>query len=680
MTIKRLRSSIRFKLTVATLVPLISAIAVCWLVGVSLITTRFYAQTQQTVETNLNSAHEILLGEMARLSDIIRLTGQTAELSQAMSTAVKAPSPPPLQLILHNERLSFLTLVDRYGFVRYRAGNPGITGDSKKQEKLISDALKGVVANGIMLLSAEQAARENPLLPLQISIPTRQTPHARPYSRQAENRGMFLVAAAPVLGHDGSVAGVLYGGVLMNGDNRLVDRITQVVFQHGEHRKPDSTSGTATLFLDDIRIATNVLDSSGQRAIGSMMSNDVYDLISRGEKWIGKAFVLDRQNIAAYEPLRDYRGSVVGAMYVGVPELPYRQLRFQINLVFSGVLIFVTLIGVGLSAWFSRRLSLPIKALEEEVRRIAAGEKLPDISVDSKDEIASLADEFNIMKHRLATREQENLILNRTLEEKVLERTTQLEETSRELLNAQQELAQAERLAGIGLLASGVAHEINNPLAIIRGNAELLQLAVKAGQPEPDELETILRQVGRIDRIVRNLRSFSRGGLQLVSTFSLAELLDSILDQIGHQVPSEQFRIERDYRGKEIEIEADEDQLRQVFTNLVLNGLQSMSAGGVLALDMTRDDSGRNISLTVADSGCGIPADLAAKLFTPFFTTKPGGTGLGLAVSYGIVKDHGGEIKVDSEDGRGSVFTVVLPLRCGRTTEKAAHSEMDGLG
>ena len=663
MKMKRLRSSIRFKLTVATLVPLITAIAVCWLVGVSLITARFYTQTQQSVETNLNSAHEILLGEMARLSDIIRLTGQTAELSLAMTSTIKAPPPPPLQLILHNERLSFLTLVDRYGFVRYRAGNPEVTGDSKNKERLIADALKGVVASGIMLLSAEQAAQENPLLPQQISIPTRHTPHARPYKRQAENRGMFLVAAAPVLAHDGTVAGVLYGGVLMNGDNRLVDRITQVVFQHGEHLQPDSISGTATLFLDDVRIATTVVDSSGQRAIGSMMSADVYDLISRGEKWIGKAFVLDQQNITAYEPLRDYRGSVVGALYVGVPELPYKQLRFQINLVFSGVLIFVTLIGIGLSAWFSRRLSLPVKALEEGVRRIAAGEKLPDITVDSNDEIASLADEFNIMKHRLAAREHENMTLNRTLEEKVLERTTQLEKTSSELLSAQKELAQAERLAGIGMLASGVAHEINNPLAIIRGNAELLQLAVKTDQPEPDELETILRQVGRIDRIVRNLRSFSRGGLQLVSRFCLAILLDSILNQIGHQIPTEQYRIDRKYHDKDLEIEGDEDQLRQVFTNLVLNGLQSMPTGGVLTLDIAHADS-QNVSITITDCGCGIRPDLLTKLFTPFYTTKPGGTGLGLAVSYGIVKDHGGEIRVASEEDRESVFTVILPLRC----------------
>ncbi len=671
MRIRRLRSSIRFKLTVATLVPLIFAITVCWLLGVSLITARFYKQAEQTVETNLYSAHEILMGETARLSDIIRLTGQTAELSRAMDFNAKAP-PPPLQLILHNERLSFLTLVDRYGFVRYRAGNPGVTGDSRQKEKLIADALKGVVASGIMLLSPEQAALENPQLPQLITIPVKQTPRARPYSRQAENRGMFLVAAAPVMAHDGTVAGVLYGGVLMNGDNRLVDRISKVLFQHGDSREPGHTTGTTTLFLDDIRIATTVRDSSGQRAIGSMMSADVYELISRGQKWIGKAFVLEHRNIAAYEPLRDYRGSVAGALYIGVPEQPYRQLRFQINLLFSGVLFFVTLIGAVLSTWLSRRLSQPVKALEEEVRRIACDEKRPDIFVNSNDEIASLANEFNIMKHRLAEREQENLNLNRTLEEKVLKRTRQLEETSLELLNAQKELAQAERLAGIGLLASGVAHEINNPLAIIRGNAELLQLEVKSGETEPDELETILRQVGRIERIVRNLRAFSRGGIQLVSRFSLAQVLDDILGQVGHQIPLEPYRIARDYWGKDQEIEGDQDQIRQVFTNLVLNGLQAMEGGGILTLDLSADAAGETISVTVADSGPGISPEHMEKIFTPFFSTKARGTGLGLAVSYGIVKDHGGDIRVSNREGQGACFTVTLPLK---QSEKADSTD-----
>jgi two-component system NtrC family sensor kinase len=669
---KRLQSSIRARLTVATLLPLMVAIGICWLVGISIITTRFAVQAQQSVETNLNSAHEIFLGELARLSDIVRLTGQSEAFSSALSTPGEPAVNLPLQLTLHNERLSFLTLVDRYGFVRYRAGNPDVTGDSQKGEKLISDALNGVVTSGVMLFTGEQAARENQQLPRQMAIGIKATPHARRYLKKVEDRGLFLVAASPVLAADGSVAGVLYGGTLLNGDNRLIDRITRVVFRHEESKDAGNENGTATLFLDDVRIATSVLDENRQRAIGSLMSVEVYEAISRGENWFGKAFVLERQNFTAYEPLRDYRGRVVGALYVGIPERPYLLLRTRINVVFSGVLVFVTMIGTGLSAWLSRRLSQPVKALEEEVRRIAAGEKLPDISVDSEDEIGSLAREFNIMKHRLAAREDENLTLNRTLEEKVVERTAQLEEKNQQLLNAQKDLAQAERLAGIGLLASGVAHEINNPLAIIRGNAELLEMSKRLDTSDQSEVETIIRQVGRVERIVSNLLTFARTKQKTVRTFKVETLLDDILDQIGHQIPLDGYRIERAYRAADVGIEGDEDQLRQVFTNLIVNGLQAMEVGGLLTVgaEIVADDG--QCRVTVADSGVGISRELQEKLFTPFFTTKARGTGLGLAVSYGIVKDHGGDIRVESEAGQGAEFSVILPVR-QQTGQAVSH-------
>jgi two-component system NtrC family sensor kinase len=660
---KRLRSSIRARLTVATLLPLITAIGICWLVGISIITTRFAVQAQQSVATRLNSAHEIFLGELARLSDIIRLTGQSPAFASVLNSPDRPAVTLPLHLTLDNERLSFLTVLDRDGLVRYRAGNPGVSGDSQKGEALIGAALKGAVTSGIMLLSEEQAGRENPRLPQQIAVTITATPHARPDSRRIEKRGMFMVAASPILAADGSVAGVLYGGVLLNGDNRLVDRITRVVFRQGEAQGTEGENGTATLFLDDVRIATSVLDEKQQRAVGSLMSSEVYAAVSRGKSWVGKAFVLDLQNFTAYEPLRDYRGRVIGSLYVGMPERPHLELRSRINVIFSGVLVFVTLIGISLSAWLSRRLSQPVKALEEEVRRIAAGEQLPDISVESDDEIGALAHEFNIMKHRLAAREAENLALNRTLEDKVLERTTQLEGKNRLLLDTQKELAQAERLAGIGLLSSGVAHEINNPLAIIRGNAELLEMSSHLDASGQSEVETIIRQVGRVERIVSNLLTFARTKTKVLRTFRLEALLDDILDQVGHQIPLEGYRIQRSYQPAGIELEGDEDQLRQVCTNLIVNGLQAMEAGGVLTVATGVSAGDGQCRITISDSGSGIDREVQERLFTPFFTTKTHGTGLGLAVSYGIVKDHGGEIRFASEAGQGAEFTVLLPLR-----------------
>ncbi len=658
-----LRYSIRLKLTLATLVPLMTAIALCWLIGASIITTRFFSQAQQGVETDLNSAHEIVQGELARLGDSVRLTSRSPELSAALRDDSAGLAAPVLQAMLRNERLSFLTMVDHYGLVRYRAAHPGSVGDSRVGDKLVADALKGAVVSGIVLLAPEQAGRENPLLPAQMSIHIRPTPHSRLYTRQVEDRGMFFVAAAPVVTPGGAVSGVIYGGVLLNNDSRLVDRITRVVFQRGDSITRDM--GNATVFLDDVRIATTVLDQHRQPAIGTMMSAEVYGVISRGQRWSGSAFVLNERNFSAYEPLLDYGGAIIGALYAGTPERPYRELRTRVNLIFSGVLVLVTLIGVSLSAWLGTSLSRPIKALENGARRIAAGEQLPDIVLGSHDEIAVLAEEFNIMKHRVAEREEEILALNHTLEEKVAERTAQVEDQNQLLLVAQQELARAERLVGIGMLASGVAHEINNPLAIIRGNAELLEMSVSGETAAREEVETIIRQVGRIERIVATLRTFSRGSAKQVALFSLEPLLDGILDQAGHQIPLEGFSLVRGYRGREIALEGDEDQLRQVFTNLILNGLQAMEGSGVLTVDAALDRDHGQVSVSVADSGPGISPEQREQLFIPFFSTKRDGTGLGLAVSYGIVRDHGGEIRVGGEPGKGAVFTVVVPVRQG---------------
>jgi two-component system NtrC family sensor kinase len=657
---KRLATSIRLKLTVATLLPLMTAIVVCWVIGASTITTRFSRQALQTVASNLNSAHEIFLADLSRLTDIIRLTSQSPELTAVLAAPPAEGVTSPLQTILRNERLSFLTVVDRFGFVRYRAANPSFTGDSRKSEKLIADALKGAPNSGIMVLTPLQAGRENPQLPSAMQLPVKATAHARIYTKKVEDRGLFQVAAAPVVGRDGTVIGAVYGGVLLNNDQHLTDRITRVLFQ--KDATDIRNNGNTTIFLDDVRIATTVVDEQGKPAIGTLMSDEVFSSLSLGTIWTGTAYVLNTRYFTSYEPLRDLKGAIVGALYVGMPEKPLLQLRGQINLIFSAVLVFVSLIGIVLSAWLGANLSRPIRALAEGARRIASGDHLPDISVESDDEIASLAGEFNTMKRRLRERDEENQNLNRTLEQKVMERTTQLEEKSQQLLSTQKELAEAERLAGIGLLASGVAHEINNPLAIIRGNAELLEMSECLDSTDRPEVETIIKQVGRVERIVSNLLTFARTKKKVISSFHVEVLLDEILNQVGHQISMESFHVQRNYHDGSNVLEGDEDQLRQVFTNLILNGLQAMDTGGTITVSTVYDLEAGHCSVTVEDSGPGITADIREKLFTPFFTTKSRGTGLGLAVSYGIVKDHGGHIMVESEQGQGALFTVVVPL------------------
>ncbi len=647
---ERVRSPIRRKLLFATLLPLTVAILLCWLIGSLLITDRVFRQAQLKVLSDLNSARRVYNDEVNHLGSIVKVAGLGPEMAASLDSGRFAPVEPLLQHLCRDEGLGFLNVIDARGVVRYRVTNPGARGDDLSRDPVVARALGGEPAGATQVYPAERLALENPALPGRAVVEIRPTPRGRTVTGGSEKRGLLLVAAAPVRGADGTVVGVLQAGMMLNGDSRVVDTVTSTVFDR-------EGGGAATVFLGDVRIATNVRDADGNRAFGTLMSREVARVVlEQGERWSDRAFVLSDWFISAYEPLRDPGGTIVGALYVGMPERPLLEMRRSLNLIFAGVLLLVACIGIVISGWISRRLAMPVRALAEAARRMAAGERVEPIRSAGNDEIGLLADEFNQMAFEVTS-------LKETLEEKVAQRTLELEEKSGQLLAAQKKLAKSERLAGLGLLAAGVAHEINNPLAIIRGNAELLQSAIPPESEEREEVDAIVDETVRIGRIVGNLRTFSRSGLKRISEFSLGELLDEIIDQLGHQVPLERYQLSRCYWGRDVTMEGDADQLRQVFTNLILNGLQAMPEGGELLLDVEQGSEDGQVGVIIQDQGCGITPEQMEKLFTPFFTTKERGTGLGLAVSYGIVQDHGGEIRVESSAGAGAKFVVLLPLR-----------------
>lgn len=606
-------TSIRRRLLLTTLLPLVAALLVCWLAGNYLINARVAGQAQEEARSDLGTVRELYQGELSRLAEGTQLISRSPELSRLLQGNASGDLPRLLTLLSGSRSFSFLTVVDRYGQVRYRAANPDRSGDTLRHLKPMAEALAGRTSQGTVLLSALQAGQENPLLPDQMLIPLLPSQHALPTSKTAEQRGLFLVAAVPVLSADNEVVGALFAGQLLNNNEQLADRITRLI---APQQQDATLRETATIFLDDVRIATTVTNERGQRATGTRLSAEVAQrVLQQGESWIAPAYVLHERYFAAYEPLRDPDGAVIGALYVGLPEQPYLYLRNNLNLTFAVLLLVLTLLAVGLTTSLGRQLS---------------------------------------------SREAEISTLNRTLEQKVQQRTAELEEKSRQLLETEKELARNERLAELGMLSAGVAHEINNPLAIIRGNAELLQMSIPAGAGDQEEVSEILTQAGRINRITSSLLSLARQGKQQVSRFDLAGLLDEILNQIGHQVPLAGYTIERSYQQDTIHLEADREQLRQVFTNLILNGLQAMEGEGRLSINTTADPEG-TCSITVADTGPGIDPAQQERLFSPFFTTKQNGTGLGLAVSWGIIRNHGGTIEVHSAPGCGAHFTVTLP-------------------
>ena len=606
-------AAIRRRLLLTTLLPLLAALLVSWLVGVRLIADRIEGQARTKVRSDLNAAQEIYDGELSNLAYRARQLGRIAELGRAVQRSSSADLERILTLAVSGAPSSFVTVVDQAGLVRYRLNNPTSSGDSLLHLAPLQAALRGTSAQGTLLLSSQQAQREHPALAAAMAIPLQPPPHAVADSRSSEQRGLFMVAAAPLHDASGSLLGAVCIGRLLNNDQALVERITRITSP--APATEDGLQQNATLFLHDVRIATTVTDESGQRAIGTRMSAAVAgQVLEKGGIWHDRAFVLNRRYFAAYQPLRDPDGAVVGALYVGVPEQPFITLRRTLNLTFAGLLLALTTLGLLLTGRLARQL---------------------------------------------AEREAEIQAFNRTLEEKVQQRTAQLEEKSHQLLLAEKELAHSERLAELGMLSAGVAHEINNPLAIIRGNAELLQMDLNQQADSQEEVTEILTQVGRINRIVGSLLTLARQERRQISTFPLNPLLDEILDQIGHQIPLEGYSIERSYREQELQLQGDREQLRQVFTNLILNGLQAMEGGGRLTISAGLSQ-GMQI-ITVSDNGPGITPEQQQRLFTPFYSTKSHGTGLGLAVSWGIVRNHGGTIEVHSVPGQGSGFVVRLP-------------------
>lgn len=239
-----------------------------------------------------------------------------------------------------------------------------------------------------------------------------------------------------------------------------------------------------------------------------------------------------------------------------------------------------------------------------------------------------------------------------------------LEMKSEELRKTQEQLVQVEKLASTGQLAAGVAHELNNPLTTVSGYAQILLKRLNKKDPNFKKIEAMAEEANRCKVIIKNLLDFSRQAERKdYQTLNVNTPLKNILSLVEEQMRLQDIRIIKNLDSHLPKIKAHLSQLEQVFMNIVSNALDSMPHGGELRISTQKIDSGIGIAFT--DNGCGISKESLDKVFNPFFTTKrPGrGVGLGLSVSYGIIREHGGEIGVESEEEKGSTFTIRLPIQ-----------------
>ncbi|WP_428772452.1 sensor histidine kinase [Vibrio sp.] len=498
-------------------------------------------------------------------------------------------------------------------------------------------------------------------------------------SQKRETRGLVSRSVYPVYDDQQQLIGVLDGGLLLNNSTRLVDQIRDLIYP--SQRDPLRPLGTLTLFLDDLRVSTNVpLDSDGMsgRAIGTRVSAEVKRaVLLEGGQWVNRAYVYDAWYISAYQPIRDQYGQVIGMLYTGYLMWPFVS-AYLTNIVEVSVITLMLLLVSGVIVYRGARdLFNPIEHMHRVVKLIQLGKdvRIGQLKLDDKHELAQLARQFDNMLDQLS---QQNEALQQAateLEAKVAHRTASLKErtdqlqTHIQLLNqTQNKLVTNEKLAALGELTAGIAHEINNPAAVILGNVELIQFELgDQASIVAEEIETIHNQIDRIRNITRSLLQYSRqGGVQDEITWQhVNPIIDESITLVktGSKKRNIQFITRLDAH---CHVEVNRHQLLQILVNLQMNAIHAMQGKGKLTIhsyDWYEKGEELGAIIDIIDEGSGIRPENLQRIFSPFYTTKRDGTGLGLAVSQSILSQTGGELRVESEWGKGSKFSIYLPKK-----------------
>jgi two-component system NtrC family sensor kinase len=602
--------------------------------------------------------------------------------SQALYTALRPANPTERrevgeQLALARERLGldFLLLYTPQGQPLARAVPSGLSqADASAPIPLMPSALGGAVSeNGraaararLLVLEPDALDALAPHLSPRLRIPLVATRNAAPDTRETEHRAMVMLATHPVRDAAGQTIALLAGGLLLNQNLDFIDHINRIVYPEGS--LPFGSQGTATLFMDDVRITTNVRLFQDQRAIGTRVSQTVRDaVLGRGQTWLDRAFVVNDWYVSAYEPLLDAHDQRIGMLYVGYLEAPFRLVRYAM----LGVMGLIFLGVMALSAWFSlrwaRSIFQPVQRMNRTMQLVEEGQSAARVGeIAARDELGALAGHLDEL---LDVIDEKTAALQRwgeELDHKVAERTAELEASNASLQLAQQQLVKSEKLAAIGQLTASIAHEINNPIAVMQGNLDLMRETLgAASRPVASELRLLDEQVERMRIIVTQLLQYARPTeyAGYVETLDINRTMEDCLVLVGHLLAQTHIAVERDLQATR-RAGCNRQELQQVVINLLINAIQAMPQGGVLRL-LTRDwvdEAGRGgVRLWVQDTGPGLSAEVLERLFRPFFTTKNDGNGLGLWISQGLVERYGGHITAENLcGGSGASFCVAL--------------------
>jgi len=353
----------------------------------------------------------------------------------------------------------------------------------------------------------------------------------------------------------------------------------------------------------------------------------------------------------------DKDNHILGVLDITVSLENLRQQSHEYRMEFIVITCLLLLfIGVLITLMTQRLVDLPVQRLVRHTAQVSAGNMDARIPITSADELGDLAEAINDMTGNLGKAQEELKEWADSLEHKV-------EERSQEIKLMQTQLNRSEKLASLGNLVAGIAHEINNPLSGILLYASIVDSDKRLDPLLKPDLERVIAECRRCAEIVKQLLEFSREALPHKEPVSLNNLLDKVISLLQHQPSFHDISVERSYDPDLGLVAVDFNQMQQVFVNLFINASHAMPKGGRIGITTSQPNNGGFACVEIEDSGCGIPEEDLQRIFDPFFTTKAEGTGLGLSISYGFVENNAGKIEVKSTVGVGTTFTILLPLQ-----------------
>jgi len=599
-------------------------------------------EAKNRVRIYTRAAWEIHNREIAQIESALEVLAHSSSVEEALQHAGDEQqlfeARETLERIRHEQEMDVLNLLAPDGTVILRTRYPYAAGDNLASDPIVQQVMaEEQNSSGNIIFSEERlnVAGEG-LLERVVAI-------------GQEPLGMFAGAAIPVT-EDGRMIGILEMGTLLNGAVQEVDRIRDAVFENETYDgKP---VGTATIFMGDLRISTNVLNNQDRRAVGTRVSDEVAEqVLEDGEPWTGRAYVVDTWYLSQYDPIRNPNGDIIGMLYVGELEQKYLDLRRQAVAMFLAVVFGGMLVAFLTFYFLTRGVVRPIGKLSDATRRLSSGNLGYRVDIERDDELGELGSSFNTMAERLEGQRR------------------QIEQNQHRLKELNDELRTTNRnyMEMLGF----VSHELNNPLS----SAMMSLHTVKDGylgeltEAQEKSLDSVARSLDYFQDMVKNYLDLSRlekGELEARKQMVALRprILEPVLEGLRKSLEDRGMRVV-DKMPDHLEVYADSNLLRIVYDNLLSNAIKYGEEGGTIELDA--DVGADRVTLSILNEGEGISPEQMPKLFKKFSRlempehAQEKGTGLGLYICREIVEEHGGRIWADSDEGEWARFSFALP-------------------